>query len=344
MRGIVFAVFLVMTPAAALRRLPVGRLTIGYATSRSLDEDKVVAAVRGGVNVVIFAFAHLADGSVNPTFDVGAARAAKARCGSEAAFLVAFGGWNGPHPETSLDGDAWFAVFQRWNAANGDVFDGIDWDLEGHDDARAPTAELSPATVDSVVAFSRAAKAAGFAVLLAPAESYLDAKSSAFNLRLDNQPLAPWAGAEHFPATFPYAGRNAYARILRDAGVETFDVISVQLYEGYSRACHALTVDGVDLGSYLAAAAKALVDGWTVDFDDGPARIAVPADRLAFGFANAWADGAKFLRAEPEAVAAAVAAVEARYRPRGVMFWVIDEEGDFAPRLTAAYPPPGTEL
>ena len=70
---------------------------------------------------------------------------------------------------------------------------------------------------------------------LAPAESYLDGAARAFNLRLDNAPLAPWApGRAGFPEEFPYAGRNAYAAILREGGADAFDIVSVQLYEGYS--------------------------------------------------------------------------------------------------------------
>ena len=36
------------------RTLPAGKLVIGYATSRSLREDRVVAACDDGVNVVIW--------------------------------------------------------------------------------------------------------------------------------------------------------------------------------------------------------------------------------------------------------------------------------------------------
>ena len=76
----------VAATAAALstpeRTLP-KRLLVGYATDRSLREDKVVAACRQGVNVVIWSFAHLEiDGDtprVRPTFDVDAVRATQRR-------------------------------------------------------------------------------------------------------------------------------------------------------------------------------------------------------------------------------------------------------------------------
>ena len=63
-------------------------------------------------------------------------------------------------------------------------------------------------------------------------------------------------------------------------------------------------------------------------FCSGRRTLAIPPERLAFGFANGWADGEKFLRADPADVAAAFRALAAEdLEPRGVMFWVIDEEG-----------------
>ena len=98
--------------AAALstpeRTLPKGRLLVGYATDRSLREDKVVAACRQGVNVVIWSFAHLEVEDdvprVRPTFDVDAVRATQKRLEAEkldVRHLVAFGGWNGPSAPAS---------------------------------------------------------------------------------------------------------------------------------------------------------------------------------------------------------------------------------------------------
>ena len=271
--------------------LPKGRLIVGYATSRSLREDSVVRAVEQGVNVVIFAFAHLeVDGEglpyVAPTFDVEAVREARARATKVAgrdgvAFLCAFGGWNGPHPSTRLGGGAWYDCWKAWNEAQGGLFDGVDWDLEGHDDPEAATATMDAALVDLVADFSARAAEDGFAVFLAPAESHLDAASSAFNLSLRNEPLARWDAAttKGFPEEgFPYAGRNAYAAIVRRAGVEVFALISIQLYEGYSRACHATTREGTALDDYLVRTAEALAAGFAVDFDDGPRPIVIPPE------------------------------------------------------------------
>ncbi len=82
--------------------------------------------------------------------------------------LLSIGGWDAPHPDTLVDGrvrpplllpwsaagaaygmsghpaglQTWWRVFQRWNEAVAAQpalgfhgFDGIDWDLEGNDNA-----------------------------------------------------------------------------------------------------------------------------------------------------------------------------------------------------------------
>ena len=134
--------------------------------------------------------------------------------------------------------------------AHGFVFDGCDWDLEGNDDA---SQNLSEAMVALVADFCREAKNHGYLIALAPAESYLDAGSSEVDLLLNHEPRAPWRPGENgFPAAgFPYAGRNAYAAILARAGMDNVDAVSVQLYEGYSSACYALTRGGAALACLL---------------------------------------------------------------------------------------------
>ena len=328
--------------AAALstpeRTLPTGRLLVGYATDRSLREDKVVAACRQGVNVVIWSFAHLEVEDdvprVRPTFDVDAVRATQKRLEAEkldVRHLVAFGGWNGPHPDEKLNGKEWFEVWRAWNVAHGFVFDGCDWDLEGNDDA---SQNLSEAMVALVADFRREAEPPGYVIGLAPAESYLDAGSAEVDLLLNHQPRAPWRPGENgFPAAgFPYAGRNAYAAVLARAGMDSVDAVSVQLYEGYSSACYALTRGGASLSAYAQEVAAGLsTKGVTVGDDV----VRVPREKLLLGFAHGRAAHEKFIRGEPEDAARAVEAADLR----GAMYWVIDEEGspyDFAGRYTGA--------
>ena len=35
--------------------------------------------------------------------------------GLQTTHLVSIGGWNAPHPDTSLSGEEWFQVWQEWN-------------------------------------------------------------------------------------------------------------------------------------------------------------------------------------------------------------------------------------
>ena len=168
--------------------LPKGRLIVGYATSRSLREDSVVRAVEQGVNAVIFAFAHLeVDGEglpyVAPTFDVEAVREARARDEGRGPrwrrVPLRVRGLERAPARRRARGGAWYDCWKAWNEAQGGLFDGVDWDLEGHDDPEAATATMDAAVVELVADFSVRAAEAGFAVFLAPAESYLDAASSA---------------------------------------------------------------------------------------------------------------------------------------------------------------------
>ena len=241
------------------------------------------------------------------------------------------------HPDEKLNGKEWFEVWRAWNVAHGFVFDGCDWDLEGNDDA---SQNLSEAMVALVADFCREAKQHGYLIALAPAESYLDAGSSEVDLLLNHEPRAPWRPGENgFPAAgFPYAGRNAYAAVLARAGMDSVDAVSVQLYEGYSSACYALTRGSASLSAYAQEVAAGLADkGVTVGADV----VRVPREKLLLGFANGWADNEKFIRVEPEDAARAVDAAGLR----GAMYWVIDEEGspyDFAGRYTGALPAGGS--
>ena len=323
-----FLVFLLVPSASVkttcvpgVRSLPASRLHIAYATDRSLKNDgaQVVRACEHGVNVIVWSFAHLRKNKIDATFSVDDVVKVKAKLeesGFEASHLVSFGGWNGPHPETSKTGAEWFAIWDDWNKG---VFDGVDWDLEGHDDAEKSN-ELTSDVVDLVLDFTKEARDKGYIVGIAPAESYLDPGSTAFDLKLNHQPRAPWPKFENDMTSFPYAGRNAYASLVAQGD---FDFISVQLYEGFSSACYAITHGGTNPVDYLVDLASAFATG----FDVTGMTIKVPPDRLVFGFANAWADGRKFVRIQSTDIAKAFARLGRDRQPRGTMFWVLDEEG-----------------
>jgi Glycosyl hydrolase family 1 len=49
--------------------------------------------------------------------------------------FASVGGWNGAHIDTSIPSSQWYSVFTE---LVGDIFDGIDWDLEGNDILTSP--------------------------------------------------------------------------------------------------------------------------------------------------------------------------------------------------------------
>ena len=72
-------------------------------------------------------------------------------------------------------------------------------------------------------------------VSMVPAQSYLDESSSSFNPSLLNA-YADWK------PNFTYHGRNCYAYVLAAAPPSTFDLVTIQLYESWSRADQAFNV------------------------------------------------------------------------------------------------------
>ncbi len=205
--------------------------------------------------------------------------------------------------------------------------------------------------LDMMGRFSQLAKRDGYIVSMAPMESYLDPTTSDFNrsCRLTNpewQPIVP---------AFTYHGRNVYAYLLARYGrtslpaseastgneeVDTFDMIVLQLYESYSHFGHAVGARGEAPSDALARLARALRDGWRVNFSADPAlglpdtTVSVPPSRLVFGLANAWAQPAgppphKTLFVRPRDLAAGYAALARDgAAPRGFAFWSAVHEGD----------------
>ena len=325
---------------AAPRSLPATVLA-GYATS---CDDKVVNALQGGVNVLIWAFQRFSpplSGAGLPELSC-IARLMRLH-GRAVSHLVSTGGWNGAHPSGWPSGNAAFADWAAWNslfAAEHNVsgFDGVDWDQEGADDP-ASTNALSYDTLRFVGSFSRAAKQAGFLVTMAPAESYLDPQTNGFSRSL----ALPYD--DGWKPGFLYHGRNGYALWLARYGttklpdghrVPTFDLVTVQLYESYSHAAHAMHVLNVSAADYLATWVAQLAAGWEVAFDDDPGlglpsqTVSVAPSTLLIGLANGWAGGVdgKVLLLSASQLAETWKRLAAEGRsPRGAAFWVIGEEG-----------------
>jgi chitinase len=333
-----------------IRPLP-KKLLVGYATN---CDEHVVQAVRDGMNVIIWSFMEIhclvvddeveADDDGPPpiggriewnSLDLDCIRETIDQLDKEGyndtVHLVSFGGWNGPHLDSKLDPKEWFDL---WKESAGDVFHGIDWDLEGHDDLESPTNVFTMECLDKMGYISRLAKQEGYIIGMAPPQSYLDISNSRFSRSVNlAEPGRSWHGEFH------YFGANVYAYLLAKYK-EYIDFISIQFYESYSRA--GMCIYGQEKmapETYLVSYVKNLVNqdcSLLVNFEDDPStklsnqRVPLPLSKLVFGFANGWAldTGDRALYVEPNAIHKAYASLsEDGQEPRGFMFWVVGEEG-----------------
>jgi len=171
--------------------------------------------------------------------------------------MAAFGGWNGPHPPATngINGKEWCHAFVKFNQQYGDVFDGIDWDLEGHDERNSSTSQFTIEVLNIMADFSKEAKENfDLLVSLAPAESYFDPllsmdkknntstieinskddssdvyETDSFSMKLNLFPSV-WNQNEQDRqyirnAGFSHAGLQCYTYVLHRAGLDTFDWI-----------------------------------------------------------------------------------------------------------------------
>lgn len=338
-------------------------LLIGYC--HNAFSEKIETAVENGVNVLIWSFIHmeLDQTTEKPVIvtDLKMDRIKQLRHKYEHKNLIhmaAFGGWNGPHPPSGVSGKDWCRAFVDFNKKHDNIFDGIDWDLEGHDDRiSAPTRRFTMEVLDVMAEFSREAKEThNLLVSLAPAESYLDPlleafetegnngicndehETGSFSLNLNIFPPA-WNQNENdrkfiLDTGFSHAGKQCYAYVLHKAGIDTFDWISFQYYESYSRFQFDITrrkppMSQVDA---LILRANRLQSGFEVDIPSvGKVNITVPLEKIVFGFANGWADGIKVLQVDTQSVKHALDGLLTNKEKKnvgGVMFWTIEEEGN----------------
>ena len=144
--------------------------------------------------------------------------------------------------------------------------------------------------------FSQLLKKDGYIVSMAPAESYLDSSTDEFSLSL----LYNYPEWEKKCPDFNYHGRNAYAYLLAKYSVDTFDFISVQLYEGYSHTLFKYKKNKQNLGIILYDLINSFIEGFVVDFSKeensgmGKEIIKIPKEKIVIGLANGWA-GDRFL-------------------------------------------------
>ena len=318
-------------------------LVIGY--SHNPKGDKVLEAIEHGVNVVCWSFLHLdTDGQDPPSpiirtdLDLSAIKSVRDAHGKDHVLhMAAIGGWNGPHPPPGFSGAQWAQTFDSFNEKNGYIFDGLDWDLEGHDDRAAPTSAFTLDTLDVMADMSKVLKEEyGYIVSMAPAESYLDVLATDDQFSLDLNLFPRWYESKDRQMIkdhkFSQAGRQCYAYVIHRAGIDSFDWVSIQLYESFSRFVYETTIvaerDGENVVSAQMDAmrrrAVAGFDGIDIVLPNyGRVRIQVPPWKLVFGFANGWADGAKIVKVERRALNR----LFVRLKTAGLMFWTIEEEG-----------------
>ena len=338
------------------KTLPARPLIVGYANWNQCDE-KIVDAVRDGVNVVIWfsvnLLTHPVTGLPNvqggPDLDCVADRVREIRAldgGHEVVHLLSCGGWNSPHPDTSNSAEAIYEELNRWNrldAARPEKgffgFDGFDWDIEGNDDKSSPYNYFTKACLDTMGIISILAKQDGYLIAMAPAESYLDPHTSLFDRKLTHT-YSEWKDLQ---PGFNYHGRNVYAYLvskygLSESGSPTFDFIMVQLYEGYSHTEYNLTVAKTDPAKYITDLVSRFQRGWTVPFstdvelDYADAVVSVKPAQLVIGLANGWAGDGKFLFIAPDALKRIYAALQSEnLNVRGFGFWNILDEGKASP-------------
>ncbi len=122
------------------------QIIVGYANWNQCDE-KIVQAVKDGVNVVIWFATNLAvspDTNLplitgGPDWDCVADVIKTIRdLEFPTVHLISIGGWNSPHPDTSVSAEDMYNCWNDWNrhtVARPDKgffgFDGFDWDIEG---------------------------------------------------------------------------------------------------------------------------------------------------------------------------------------------------------------------
>lgn len=106
---------------------------------------------------------------------------------------------------------------------------------------------------------------------MVPAESYLDP----YRVGFDRSLLHSYQEWDSLHPEFTYHGLNTYAPLLSSdykqtcvegKMVDTFDFVTVQLYEGYSHANYAIRVLGHPVADYFLDLIQAITTGWWVNF------------------------------------------------------------------------------
>ena len=115
---------------------------------------------------------------------------------------------NAPHPTTDNTPSV---VYDNWVKWNNHLFDGFDWDVEGNDDLSKSSNQFTQSCLDLMGEMSQLAKADGYFVTMAPAESYLDPTTHQYDHSLRHN-YPEW---EALQPDFHYHGHNTYGYLLQ---------------------------------------------------------------------------------------------------------------------------------
>jgi len=306
----------------------------------SLLTQYYTAEARSGVNVLIWSFiSHLTvntttgqptiNFSLDPECIAKVAKKLKSE-GLTTTHLVSIGGWNAPHPNTTINGGEWWSVWKEWNrnvvsrpSLNFSGFDGIDWDIEGNNYQASQWNMFSQECLDVMGEMSKAAHQDGFLVTLVPPESYFDVTTSDYDRSLVHAYPEPWH------PEFKYHGHNVYTYLIAKYTLEIFDLVDIQLYESYSHATYYINQLGVSPSEYLVDWVQNVTNGWVVNFENDPSSglqnqmISVDSKKLIIGFSFGNNGNGRTVFIWPKDVGSAWKAMKGKniVQPRGVMYW-----------------------
>jgi hypothetical protein len=137
----------------------------------------------------------------------------------------------------------------------------------------------------------------------------------------DRSLLHNYAEWEPIVPNFNYHGMNCYAYIFERFGKcaspedpskktrNTFDFVTIQLYEGYSHAEYNTTQLRTPAADYVAKWVSRVLGGWNVDFSTDTSlnyphvrNIKIEQTQLVVGLSNGWAGDGKFFLMYPDEV------------------------------------------
>jgi len=226
---------------------------------------------------------------------------------------------------TSFSGAEWFSAWHKWNSALPLPFDGLDWHLEIKEGNPEYATLFTPELYGVVLNTTLHLRNAGYVVTMQSAQSYLDPTTQLFNRSLSN------AYVDYHP-DFYHHGLNCYAYLLAVAPPGLFNLVSVMLYETWSRASQAVYENHSDPAEYLENITTAMIRGWTVDFNDpsllvqGKKEVRINQTQLIIGLSFGSPISDSSFTILPSIAKTAYLEADPAQRPRGYSVWSIKNE------------------